>query len=172
MWISLWFGLFDGNIDAQKTETERHEEEDAKILAAIASRKKLASDLELAKGIQYTEPIRTSWVRHSLRSESIWKVQQHKLAGSRRDTSANARTASFTRYVSNSILLLMGRIYLLPCRASRYVFRFNLLMPCIEYISSKDMRIPDALIKFLKSKGIVTPTPIQIQGLPVAYVFV
>ena len=41
--------------DAKKTEAEKEEEADAQILAAIASRKKLASDRELAKGIEYTE---------------------------------------------------------------------------------------------------------------------
>ena len=41
---------------------EKEEEQDAEILAAIASRRKLASDLELAKGVQYTEPMKTSCV--------------------------------------------------------------------------------------------------------------
>lgn len=49
-------------IDAKKTDIEKSEEADAAILAAIASRRKLASDLELAKGIQYTNPIETSYV--------------------------------------------------------------------------------------------------------------
>src|SRR6266404_453917 len=47
--------------DAKKTEAEKAEEADAQILAAIASRKMLASDRELAKGIQYTETLRTSY---------------------------------------------------------------------------------------------------------------
>lgn len=46
--------------DARKTEGERAEEADAEILAAIASRRKLASDMELAKGISYTEPLKVS----------------------------------------------------------------------------------------------------------------
>jgi len=50
-------------IDAQKTEGEKAEEADAEILAAIARRRKLASDLELAKGIQYTKSIGTSYVK-------------------------------------------------------------------------------------------------------------
>ena len=48
--------------DAKKTEAEKADEADAQILAAIASRKKLASDRELAKGILYTEALRTSCV--------------------------------------------------------------------------------------------------------------
>ena len=32
---------------------------DAEILEAIKSRRKLASDMELAKGIQYTEPLKS-----------------------------------------------------------------------------------------------------------------
>ena len=46
--------------DAMKTEAEKRDEQDAEILAAIATRRKLASDLELAKGIQYTESLQTS----------------------------------------------------------------------------------------------------------------
>lgn len=53
--------------DAQKTELEKRDEEEAQILAAIASRKKLASDLELAQGVQYSEPLKTSYARLFLR---------------------------------------------------------------------------------------------------------
>jgi ATP-dependent RNA helicase DDX41 len=53
-WIVWW------PVDAKKTEAEKAEEADAQILAAIASRKKLASDMELAKGIQYTQALRAS----------------------------------------------------------------------------------------------------------------
>ncbi|PWY98083.1 P-loop containing nucleoside triphosphate hydrolase protein [Testicularia cyperi] len=47
--------------EGQKTQAEIDAEEERKILEAHAARRKLASDLELAKGIQYTEPIKTSW---------------------------------------------------------------------------------------------------------------
>lgn len=47
--------------DAAKTEAEKRAEEEAKILASIAAKRKLASDAELAKGVQYTEPIPTTW---------------------------------------------------------------------------------------------------------------
>ncbi|CAE6476651.1 unnamed protein product [Rhizoctonia solani] len=47
--------------DAKKTELEKLEEADKEILDAIASRKKLVSDWERAKGIQYTESLKTSW---------------------------------------------------------------------------------------------------------------
>lgn len=56
---AIWMFIL---LDAKKTEQERHEEEDREILEAIASRKKLVSDLELAKGIQYTESLKTSCV--------------------------------------------------------------------------------------------------------------
>jgi ATP-dependent RNA helicase DDX41 len=46
--------------DATKSQAKKTEEEESELLAAIASRRKLASDLELAKGIQYTESIKTS----------------------------------------------------------------------------------------------------------------
>ncbi|CAE6433575.1 unnamed protein product [Rhizoctonia solani] len=47
--------------DAKKTELEKLEEADKEILDAIASRKKLVSDWERAKGIQYTESLKTTW---------------------------------------------------------------------------------------------------------------
>ena len=50
--------------DSKKTAGEKAQEADAEILEAIKSRRKLASDMELAKGIQYTESLKsrcTSW---------------------------------------------------------------------------------------------------------------
>lgn len=47
--------------DALKSEADKKAEEEAKILAAIAARRKLASDLELAKGVSYIESMPTSW---------------------------------------------------------------------------------------------------------------
>jgi len=32
----------------------------------------------------------------------------------------------------------------------------------------QDMKIPDAILDYLRSKRIVHPTPIQLQGIPVA----
>ena len=46
---------------ADRSEAEKLAEEERKILEAHAARKKLASANELAKGIAYTEPIKTSW---------------------------------------------------------------------------------------------------------------
>jgi ATP-dependent RNA helicase DDX41 len=45
----------------QKSEAEKAAEEERKILDAHAARRKLASDMELAKGISYEEPLKTSW---------------------------------------------------------------------------------------------------------------
>ena len=48
------------SIDAKKSEAQKHEEEEEQILAAISNRKKLASGLELAQGVQYTDTLKTS----------------------------------------------------------------------------------------------------------------
>lgn len=53
-------------LDAKKTDVEKAEEADAEILAAIASRRKLASDLELAKGVQYMQSLQTRYVSFAL----------------------------------------------------------------------------------------------------------
>ncbi|KAL0578431.1 hypothetical protein V5O48_003581 [Marasmius crinis-equi] len=47
--------------EAKKTEEEKAREADEEILEAIKSRRKLASDLELARGIQYTDSLKSSW---------------------------------------------------------------------------------------------------------------
>lgn len=48
------------SLDAQKTDHEKKDEQEAEILAAIANRRQLASDRELAQGIKYTDPLKTS----------------------------------------------------------------------------------------------------------------
>lgn len=55
--------------DAKKSEQQRKEEEDAQLLEAIKSRRKLASDMELAKGIQYTEPLKSRYAFINLNDE-------------------------------------------------------------------------------------------------------
>lgn len=65
--LSLLYGRpapdlhFDYDADAAKTERQKREEEEAKILAAQeATRKTLAGAEEIAKGIVYTERMKTS----------------------------------------------------------------------------------------------------------------
>ncbi|THH05977.1 hypothetical protein EW145_g4402 [Phellinidium pouzarii] len=117
--------------DSQKTVAEKNDEADAAILVAIASRKKLASDLELAKGIQYTEALKTSW-----------------------------RPPRFVRARSQEVHQKIREQF-------HIIVEGDDIPPPIP--SFTDMKLPDVLVKHLKSKGIVDPTPIQIQGLPVAF---
>ena len=48
-----------------KSENQKKAEEEDKILKAIAVKRKLASDLELATGVNYTEPLSTTWTAPS-----------------------------------------------------------------------------------------------------------
>ncbi|KAI0075446.1 P-loop containing nucleoside triphosphate hydrolase protein [Panus rudis PR-1116 ss-1] len=117
--------------DAKKTEAEKAEEADAEILAAIASRRKLASDLELAKGVQYTEPLKSTWrppkfVRERSEDEHRRIREKHHIIVEGED-----------------------------------------IPPPIDNFT--DMKVPEALVKFLKSKRITVPTPIQLQGIPTAF---
>jgi hypothetical protein len=105
--------------DAKKTVDERADEADAEILAAIASRRKLASDLELAQGIQYTETIKTSCVLITRSSDYLFtfiKDGDHlALYGNalRKRTSASGK---------NTISSLMERTFLHPSTTSLLVF--------------------------------------------------
>ncbi|KDQ60557.1 hypothetical protein JAAARDRAFT_31516 [Jaapia argillacea MUCL 33604] len=117
--------------DAQKTEVEKADEKDAEILAAIAARRKLASDLELAKGIQYSESLKTSW-----------------------------RPPKYIRERSEDQVRKLREKY-------HIIVEGDEIPPPIEHFA--DMKIPDPILKFLKSKRITSPTPIQLQGIPVAF---
>ncbi|KAF9810820.1 hypothetical protein IEO21_06768 [Rhodonia placenta] len=117
--------------DSKKTDVEKAEEADAEILAAIASRKKLASDLELAKGVSYTDSMKSSW-------------RPPKFV---RERSEEENTRIRDKYH----ILVDGEDIPAP----------------IENFT--DMKVPAVLVKFLKSKRITTPTPIQLQGIPTAF---
>jgi hypothetical protein len=107
--------------DAKKTEAEKAEEADAHILAAIASRKKLASDRELAKGIEYTEALRTSWVA------SITTCDHNMLSffigGYPHGIFARGVKRRIIRFARIIILLSMGTTSLHRSTHSRYVHR-------------------------------------------------
>ncbi|QRV86166.1 DEAD/DEAH box helicase [Ceratobasidium sp. AG-Ba] len=117
--------------DAKKTELEKKEEADKEILDAIASRKKLVSDMELAKGIQYTEPLKTSW-RPPRFVRDRTEEQNNKIR-------------------EQNHIIAEGD---------------NIPPPITSFA---DMKVPKQLLKHFKSKRIVAPTPIQIQGLPTAF---
>ncbi|PIL23700.1 transporter [Ganoderma sinense ZZ0214-1] len=117
--------------DAKKTAAEKAEEVDAEILAAIAARRKLASDLELAKGVQYTEPMKSSW-----------------------------RPPKFVRDRSLEENRRIREKY-------HIIVEGEDLPPPIDNFT--DMKVPDPLVKFLRSKRITKPTPIQLQGIPTAF---
>ncbi|CAJ0760246.1 14969_t:CDS:10 [Entrophospora sp. SA101] len=115
--------------DAFKTDAEKKLEEEKAIMEAVTQKKLLASDRELAKGIIYTEPMKTSWrpprhIRERSQSEHEDIQQRYHIFVEGED-----------------------------------------VPPPIKHF--RDMKFPSAILKYLKSKGINRPTPIQVQGLPV-----
>ncbi|KAG0254896.1 hypothetical protein BG011_005457, partial [Mortierella polycephala] len=118
------------NAEEQKTDGQRALEEEAKILAAVAERKQLASVEEISKGIVYKDPIKTTWTppRH------IREMTEEQLAAIRQKYHVDVDGED--------------------------------VPPVIK--DFRDMRFPKPVMDFLKNKGIKMPTPIQMQGLPVA----
>ncbi|KAH8833496.1 P-loop containing nucleoside triphosphate hydrolase protein [Flagelloscypha sp. PMI_526] len=117
--------------DALKSEAQRSEEADAQLLDAIKSRRKLASDLELAQGIKYTESLKTSWrpprfIRERTERDNELVREKHHILVDGQD-----------------------------------------IPPAIEDFA--DMKIPYPILRALKDKRIVSPTPIQMQGIPAAF---
>lgn len=99
------------------------------MIERLSDRKTLMSVWELAKGIEYHEPMVTGWkpptaIRHMTEKEcEAVRKQWH--------------------------ILVDG----------------DSIPPPIK--NFKDMRLPEPILKKLKAKGIVQPTPVQVQGLPV-----
>ncbi|GAA5998748.1 uncharacterized protein JCM10292_007204 [Rhodotorula paludigena] len=118
--------------EAAKSEQQKREEEEAKILLAQeAARKQLAGAEELAKGIVYTERMKTSWrPPHYIRD----KPQAEHDA------------------VRDKFHILVSGDEVPP--------------PIPNF---RDMKLPKPLLDYLKKKKIEAPTPIQLQGIPVAF---
>ena len=116
--------------EEQKTDVQKAMEEEAKILAAVAERKQLASAEEISKGIVYMDPIKTTWTppRH------IRAMSEEELAATRLKYHIDAEGED--------------------------------MPPVIK--AFRDMKFPKPVMDYLKIKGIKLPTPIQMQGLPVA----
>ncbi|CAL8110828.1 unnamed protein product [Orchesella dallaii] len=107
---------------------EKQLKEEEKILESVAEKRALMGVAELAKGIQYADPIKTSW-----------KPPRHILA------QPEARNE---RVRKKHCILVEG----------------DEVPPPIKHF--EEMKFPKILIRAMSKKGIVKPSPIQIQGIP------
>jgi len=114
--------------DKKETLKEKQLKEEAKILESVAERTALMGVAELAKGIEYTEAIKTGW-----------KPPKY------------VRDAGEVRHER-----IRKRLHIL-------VEGKNIPPPCKSF---KEMKLPHSVLKALRKKGIMSPTPIQIQGIP------
>ncbi|KAI8979012.1 P-loop containing nucleoside triphosphate hydrolase protein [Pilobolus umbonatus] len=118
------------NAIPEKTEEEKRLEEEKRIEEAQARHKALVSVQDAALGVQYTEPMKTSWrPPHYIR---------------------NAPEEEHQALRNKFHILVEGED----------------LVPPIKHF--RDMKFPAPILKYLKEKKIDKPTPIQLQGLPVA----
>lgn len=112
----------------KETEAEKQLKEEQKILENIAEKKALMAGTELAKGITYTDPIKTGWKppRYILEFTEERHVKVRK--------------------------------------------RFCILAEGVDIPppikTFKEMKFPRSILSCLKAKGILKPTPIQMQGIP------
>uniref|UniRef100_A0A671VH39 RNA helicase n=1 Tax=Sparus aurata TaxID=8175 RepID=A0A671VH39_SPAAU len=112
----------------KESAKEKQLKEEEKILESVAEGRALMSVKEMAKGIIYDDPIKTSW--------------------------------KAPRYILN----------MPDTRHERVRKKFHILVDGdgipAPIKSFREMKFPPAILKGLKKKGIVHPTPIQIQGIP------
>ncbi|KAJ3693506.1 hypothetical protein LUZ60_008986 [Juncus effusus] len=111
------------------SQTEQLVQQEKEMIDHLSDRKTLMSVRELAKGITYTDPIKSGW-----------KPPLHI----RKMPKSHADTARKQWHI-----LAEG----------------DDIPPPIK--NFRDMRFPEPVLKKLKEGGIIQPTPIQVQGLPV-----
>ncbi|XP_065828204.1 probable ATP-dependent RNA helicase DDX41 [Oscarella lobularis] len=115
--------------EAQKESAlEKQAKEEEKILENISERTALMAASELAKGIQYTKSLETSW-RPPRYLEGLSETKREQIR-------------------QKYHILVEG--YDLPPPVKTF----------------REMKFPRPVITAMKAKGIVHPTPIQIQGIP------
>lgn len=112
----------------KESAMERQLKEEEKILESVAEKKALMGVAELAKGIQYEDPIKT-----------CWKPPQYILAMSE---------ARHNRVRKKLCILVEGEDVPPPIK------------------SFAQMKFPRGILAGLERRGIVQPTPIQVQGIP------
>ncbi|KDE05983.1 hypothetical protein MVLG_03668 [Microbotryum lychnidis-dioicae p1A1 Lamole] len=142
--------------DAVKTDADKRKEEEDAILAAQAARQKaLAGAEEIAQGIVYTERLKTTWTapkfireRSEEENDKI-RDQFHILVAG---DEVPPPIPNFRASLSQSRAI------------SRKAFAELIHLP-----PSQDMKLPKPLLDHLKKKKILAPTPIQLQGIPVAF---
>ncbi|OMJ26579.1 DEAD-box ATP-dependent RNA helicase 35 [Smittium culicis] len=129
--------LLDQTIDLKrrhiikdKTEYEKIKEEEEAILKAVTQKKQLSSVSEIAKGVKYTEPLKSSW-RPFKRLRNVPGDKAESLR-------------------SKLKIIVDGED--IPC----------------PHLTFKSMRFPKPILDYLSDKNIHTPSPIQMQGLPIA----
>lgn len=112
----------------KESAMERQLKEEEKILESVAEKKALMGVAELAKGIQYEDPIKTSW--RAPRCVLNLSAERHE------------------RVRQKLRILVEGEDIPPPCKTFR------------------EMKFPRGILAGLERKGIVKPTPIQVQGIP------
>ncbi|CAG5132902.1 unnamed protein product [Candidula unifasciata] len=112
----------------KETDTEKMLKEEEKILERVARETALKGVAELAKGIEYTDPIKTGW-----RAPKFIQEQS---------------PAKWEKIRKKHHILVEGEDLPPPIRTFR------------------SMKFPQPILDVLTKKGILEPTPIQIQGIP------
>ncbi|XP_057336808.1 ATP-dependent RNA helicase abstrakt [Microplitis mediator] len=112
----------------KESALEKQLKEEEKILESVAENKALMGVAELAKGIQYEEPIKTSW-RPPRGIISLGEARHERIR-----------------------------------RKMRILVEGTDVPPPL--CSFKEMKFHRGIIRGLEHKGIIKPTPIQVQGIP------
>lgn len=113
---------------------EKQLKEEEKILESVAENKALMGVAELAKGIQYKDPIKTNWQLPRV-ILSFGEARHERIR-----------------------------------RKLRILVEGDEVPPPLK--TFKEMKFHKGILYGLEQKGIIKPTPIQVQGIPTVLVFI
>lgn len=115
---------------AKKTKEDEIKKKEALVLAELSRQPALKAAAELAHGVTYTDPLKTSWLPPRFLERAM--DSHHKEI----------------RQIHR--ILVEGETVPPPC------------------VTFREMKLPKSILDELQRKKIETPSPIQMQGLPVA----
>jgi ATP-dependent RNA helicase DDX41 len=129
----------------------------------------LASDLELAKGIQYTKSIETSYVLDPLPQIFLRFLLIRGIVSWVPPKYIRERSEEQHHKLREKYHILVDGEDIPPPIEHFTVSLSSLSVDCSIILTiGQDMKIPPTFLQFLREHKIVTPTPIQLQGIPAA----
>ncbi|XP_023219735.1 ATP-dependent RNA helicase abstrakt-like [Centruroides sculpturatus] len=144
----------------KESALEKQLKEEEKILESVAEKRALMGVAELAKGIQYEEPIKTGFISGQRQTLLFSATMPKKIQNFARSALVKPITVNVGRAGAASMDVIQEVEYV------KQEAKIVHLLDTLQKTAPPEMKFPKGILNALKKKGISKPTPIQMQGLP------